>query len=81
VFQDLTFSADVTNPNGFGVDVTIPFQEDGSVIDQTSIRLGANATETVSFTLSYEESQCHDYRIGDTGTILACWAPAGLQVT
>ena len=80
VFQSITFSADVTNPNAFGVDVTIPFTEDGSVLAQRSIRLGANATETVEFTVTKQDYICADYAIGDSGTITACWVPAGLQV-
>lgn len=81
VSTSMEFSADVTNPNAFGVDVTIPFIEDGTVLTQKNIRLGANATQTVSFSVTKTSSECHDYRIGDSGTILACWAPAGLQVT
>lgn len=71
----ITFSADVTNPNAFGVDVTIPFTEDGSVLAQRSIRLGANGTQTVEFTVTKDEYICADYAIGDSGTITACWAP------
>lgn len=80
VFQTLTFSADVTNPNAFGVDVTIPFTEDGSVLAQRSIRLGAYATETVSFSVTKQDYICADYAIGDTASITACWVPSGLII-
>lgn len=76
--KDITFSADVQNPNGFGVSVNVPFKEDGAVRSSRTLRLAANASQSVAFTVSYSTSQCHDYTIGNSGTILACWVPAGL---
>jgi len=80
VYQSITFSADVTNPNGWGIDVTVPLTEDGSVVAQKDIRLGANATQTVEFTVTKTDYICADYAIGNTSEITACWVPSGLIV-
>lgn len=80
VYQSMTISADVSNPNGWGVDVTVPLQEDGTVTQQETIRLGANATETVSFTLTKQDYVCVDAAIGTLDPITMCWVPQGLVV-
>lgn len=80
VYQDITISADVSNPNAFGVDATVPLKAGGSVISQRSIRLGANATQTVSFTISRNEYVCLDLAIGTLSSVTVCWIPQGLQI-
>jgi len=75
---DITISADVSNPNGFGVDATVPLKESGTVIDQASTRLAGNATETVSFTLSRSNYVCLDLAIGTLSPVTVCWTPIGL---
>lgn len=80
VRSSITFSADVTNPNGFPIEAEVPLQEDGSVISAKTISFGANETKSVSFTVTKNDYICADYAIGNTSTILACWVPAGIQV-
>lgn len=80
VFGTITFSADVTNPNGFPVDAEVPLQEDGSVIRTKTISLGANETVNVEFDVRKEDYICADYSIGNSDPILACWVPAGLII-
>jgi hypothetical protein len=77
--QSITFSADVTNPNGFQVGTEASLQEDGTVLRTTTLSLGANETRTVSFTVTKDEYVCHDYAIGTTGTMTACWKSSNLQ--
>jgi len=78
VGQNVTISADVSNPNGFGVDATVPLTADGTVIDQQNIRLGANATQTVSFTVSRSGYVCLDLAIGTLTPVTVCWTPTKL---
>ena len=80
VFSTITVSADVTNPNGWGVDVTIPLKLDGSVEQQEAIRLGANETRTVSFDVTEQDYVCYEASIGTTAPITICWVPSGLVV-
>jgi hypothetical protein len=78
VGESITFSADVTNPNGFQVEAEVPLLEDGSVLSASTITLSANGTRTVSFTVTKQEYVCYDYGIGDTGTVTACWKSPNL---
>jgi len=80
VYQDITISADVSNPNGFGVDATVPLKAGGTVIDQENTRLGANATQTVSFTLSRSDYVCLDLAVGTLSPVTVCWVPSGLTI-
>lgn len=79
--NDMVFSADVTNANSWAVTATVPLTEDGEVVDSKEVRIPASGTETVSFSVTKNEYVCAEYAIGDTSTILACWTPAGIQVT
>ncbi|AGM11217.1 hypothetical protein M197_gp52 [Haloarcula hispanica tailed virus 2] len=76
----IVFSADVTNPNGWRVTVTVPLTEDGSVLQSKEVTIDANSTTSVSFSVTKSDYICADYAIGNTSTILACWVPAGLVI-
>ena len=76
--QTITFSADATNPNGYSVTVTAPYQEDGEVVRRTTIDIPANGTRTVEFEVTKTEYICVEAAIGTTDPITACWVPAGL---
>jgi hypothetical protein len=73
--ETVSISADVSNPNGFGVSATVSLKADGSVIDQRSVRLGANSTTTVSFTVSRDRYVCLDLAIGSMSDVTVCWKP------
>ena len=77
-FSEIVFSADATNPNGFGVDVTATYQEDGSVVRRKSIRIPANDSVTVDFAVTKRDYICVEAAIGTTAPITACWIPAAL---
>jgi hypothetical protein len=79
IYQDITISADASNPNSFGMNATIPLKADGSVIAQETIRLEANVTRSVSFTLSRSNYVCEDLAIGTLSPITVCWVPSGLN--
>ena len=79
VYQTIAVSADVTNPNAWGVNVTIPLKLDGSVEQQQAVRLGPNETRTVSFDVTEQDYICYEASIGTTSPITICWAPAGLE--
>jgi len=81
VYGSITFSADVTNPNGWQVDQQVSLTEDGSVISSKNVSIAANSTKTVEFTVTKQDYICAEYAIGDLDPILACWVPQGLQVT
>lgn len=80
VFQTMTISCDVTNPNTFQASATIPLQEDGSVIQRQEVTVDGSTTTTVSFEVRKEDYICAEYSIGSSGTVLACWVPSGLQI-
>jgi len=74
----ITFSADVTNPNNYGVTAQVPLTENGSVISTKEVRLEGNATTAVEFSVTKDDYVCADYAIGDADPILACWNPTGV---
>lgn len=80
VFQSITISADVTNPNSFQGTVTVPLQEDGSVIQRQEVTVDGSSTTTVSFTVTKEDYICADYAIGSSSAVTVCWVPTGLVI-
>jgi len=78
VFADIEISADVTNSNSGDRQVTVALNRDGSVVQEQTVTVDGGATQTVSFTESYDTSVCYDYSIGGLSPITVCWAPAGL---
>jgi hypothetical protein len=76
--NDITISADVTNPNGFQVDAAVPLTEDGSVLKQQQVSFDANETKSVSFTVAKSSVFCGDYAIGNLSPVLICWKHAGV---
>lgn len=76
----VTISADVTNPNSFGIKAVAVLNEDGSTIDSDTVVLAASQTKTVSFQVRKDEYVCHDYAIADLSAVTICWAPAGITL-
>jgi len=76
--QTLEVSADVSNPNAFQTTVTIPLLQDGTVVQRQEVTVDASATVTVAFDVTKNSYICHEFAIGNSGSVIACWAPAGL---
>lgn len=79
IFVEMFFEADINNPNDHSVQVTVPLIEDGSVIQQQTLRIAQNGTKRVRFGVTKFETFCGDYAISKSDTVLACWVHTGLN--
>ena len=79
VTNPITFSVDVTNPNGYRTTADITLQEDGQVTESKNIAFAANQTKTVSFTVSKSVYTEKDFQIGDSNSVTARWTPPFLR--
>lgn len=80
VVDNLTFvemSADVENTNSGNRRVTVSLTKDGDVVDEKTLDVDANSTETVSF-LQSGSDECANFAIEDAGLETVCWVYPGL---
>lgn len=80
IYQSITISADISNPNGFDVSVTASLTEDGSAINSKTLTIPASGSATVDFSVTKDEYVCADYSIGGLSPVTVCWVPQGLVV-
>lgn len=78
LYTTLTVSCTATNPNSYDVTVTVPYLEDGTVVERKQVTVPASGSTTVSFQVSKSEYVCVDVAIADLTAITACWVPGGL---
>lgn len=78
IYADVNISADVENTNSGARRETVTLTEDGDVVREKTVEIAANATKTVSFTVTKETTQCNDYAIGPLAAETVCWVHPGL---
>jgi len=78
--QQIQIQADVTNNSSYSLDHTAKLQEDGTVVETTTVEIAASGTETVTFLRSYDEIESIDVKVNEAGPTTVNVAPASLQL-
>lgn len=76
----VTISADVSNTNLGDRRVTVSLNEDGEVTQEQTVVIDGSSTKTVSFDVTKDGYECHDYSIGGLSAKTVCWVPINLIV-
>lgn len=78
VSAPIEISADVTNNSSSSQFFQATLNEDGTAVQSQMLEIPANSVQTVNFSVNKDEITCHEYKINSSGTVEACWVPAGL---
>lgn len=76
IYNPITFSADITNNSSYSQIFVAALTEDGETVGSETLNMRSGETQTVYFTVTKQEYECHDYKIDTTGPISACWKPS-----
>lgn len=76
--ETVTVSADIENTQNESADVVATFMENEARIDATTVRVGSDSTQSVSFDVVKHNTQSNEYKIKTTDSITVTWVPVGL---
>lgn len=69
VFEDVIYTADITNNNSFEDTASAKLTENGEVVATKTVSIGGTSTKQVAFTRRYEEVQSVDVKINEAGPV------------
>ena len=78
-YENITYSADLTNESGYGTSFSIKLYHDDAVQSSKTVEFGPSETKTVEFTEKYTTLRSFEASIMDSSTTTVSVIPKGLK--